>query len=93
MIVVSGILIVIGGAIFLTNSEAENMMRSVGEGGTLVAIGGKIVSINAARKTPGYRFSEIKPITHSMNNSISFNFFLLNNNEVQYNIHYNILRI
>jgi len=49
MIVVSGILIIIGGAIFLTNSEAENMMRSAGEGGTLIAIGGIIVALGSIK--------------------------------------------
>jgi len=49
MIIVSGILIIIGGVISLTNSEAENMMRSVGEGGTLVAIGGIIVALGSIK--------------------------------------------
>ena len=49
MIVVSGILIIIGGAIFLTNSEAENMMRSAGEGGSLIVIGGIIVALGSIK--------------------------------------------
>ena len=49
LIVVSGILIIIGGAIFFTNLEAENMMRSIGEGGTLVAIGAIIVALGSIK--------------------------------------------
>ena len=49
MIIVSGILIIIGGAITLGNSDAENMMRSAGEGGTLIAIGGIIVALGSIK--------------------------------------------
>ena len=58
-----------------------------------LGIGGKIVSSNAATKTPGYTLSETKDTTNSMNDSISFNCFLPSgNNEVQYSILYNNLR-
>jgi len=49
LIVVSGILIIIGGSIFFTNLEAENMMRSVGEGGSLIAIGAIIVALGSIK--------------------------------------------
>jgi hypothetical protein len=49
MIVVSGILIIIGGAISLVNSEAENMMRGVSEGATLIVIGGIIVALGSIK--------------------------------------------
>ncbi len=38
-----------------------------------LGIGGNTVSISAARKTPGYRLSEINEMTHSIIDSISVN--------------------
>jgi len=54
-------------------------------------MGGNTVSINAAKKTPGYRLSETSAITHSMNACISVNYVLApsSNNVIQYSIPHN----
>jgi len=50
MIIVTGLLIIIGGAVFLSSAaESENMARSVGEGGGLVAIGAFIIALGAIK--------------------------------------------
>jgi len=50
MIIVTGILIIIGGAIFLSSAaESENMARSAGEGGGLVGIGAFITALGAIK--------------------------------------------
>lgn len=50
MIIVTGILIIIGGAISLLSAVAsENMVRGVGEGGGLVAIGAIIIVLGAIK--------------------------------------------
>lgn len=50
MIVVSGILIIIGGGVSLSSAvESENMARSVGEGGTLIAIGAFITALGSIK--------------------------------------------
>jgi hypothetical protein len=51
---------------FKTKYPARGKIASLG-------IGGKTVSIKAARKTPGYRLSETNEITHSIKDSISVN--------------------
>ena len=50
MIIVTGILIIIGGAIFLSiAAESENMAISAGEGGGLIAIGAFITALGAIK--------------------------------------------
>ncbi len=50
MIIVTGILIIIGGAVFLlSGAESENMARSAGEGGGLTAIGAFIIALGAIK--------------------------------------------
>ncbi|MFQ5572729.1 MAG: hypothetical protein ACE5EJ_00610 [Nitrosopumilaceae archaeon] len=50
MIIITGILIIIGAAIFLLSAaESENMARSVGEGGGLIAIGGFITALGSIK--------------------------------------------
>jgi len=50
MIIATGILIIIGGAVsILGAAEAENMARSAGEGGGLIGIGGFITALGAIK--------------------------------------------
>jgi len=50
LLIITGILIIIGGAIFLSNSvESENMARMIGEGGGLSAIGAIIIALGALK--------------------------------------------
>ena len=50
MIIVTGLLIIIGGAVFLlSGAESENMARSAGEGGGLTAIGAFIIALGAIK--------------------------------------------
>ena len=50
MIIVTGLLIIIGGAVFLSSAaESENMARSAGEGGGLAAIGAIIIALGAIK--------------------------------------------
>lgn len=50
MLMVTGVLIIIGGAISLASaSESENMARMAGEGGVLIAIGAIIISLGAIK--------------------------------------------
>ena len=50
MIIVTGLLIISGGAVFiLSGAESENMARSAGEGGGLTAIGAFIIALGAIK--------------------------------------------
>lgn len=50
MIIVTGILIIIGGAVSLSGAaESENMSRAAGEGGGLIAIGAFITALGAIK--------------------------------------------
>jgi hypothetical protein len=50
MIIVTGILIIIGGGVSLSSvAETENMARSAGEGGGLIAIGGFITALGITK--------------------------------------------
>jgi len=50
MIIITGILIIIGGAVSLSSAaESENMARSTGEGGGLIAIGAFITALGAIK--------------------------------------------
>ncbi len=50
MIIVTGILIIIGGAVsMLGAAESENMARATGEGGGLIAIGAFITALGAIK--------------------------------------------
>ena len=50
MLIITGILIIIGGAISLTSSmESENMARMAGEGGALIAIGAIIAALGGIK--------------------------------------------
>jgi hypothetical protein len=50
MLIVTGILIIVGGAISITNaSDAENSKRMMGEGGSLIAIGAIIIALGAIK--------------------------------------------
>jgi len=50
MIIVTGLLIIIGGAVFLSSAaESENMARSAGEGGGLTSIGVFIIALGAIK--------------------------------------------
>ena len=50
MIIATGILIIIGGAVSLSSAvESENMARSAGEGGGLIAIGAFITALGAIK--------------------------------------------
>ncbi len=50
MIIVTGILIIIGGAVSLSSAvDSENMARSAGEGGSLVTIGGLITALGSIK--------------------------------------------
>ena len=50
MLIITGILIMIGGAISLTSSmESENMARMAGEGGALIAIGAIIAALGGIK--------------------------------------------
>ncbi|MDH3678183.1 MAG: hypothetical protein OEQ12_07780 [Nitrosopumilus sp.] len=46
MLIITGVLIIIGGAISISSSgESENTARMVGEGGSLIAIGAVIIGL------------------------------------------------
>jgi hypothetical protein len=50
MLIVTGILIIVGGAISITNaSDTENSKRMMGEGGSLIAIGAIIIALGAIK--------------------------------------------
>ena len=50
MIIITGLLIIIGGAVFLlSGTESENMARSAGEGGGLTAICAFIIALGAIK--------------------------------------------
>ncbi len=50
MLIVTGILIIIGGVMSVTSAaEAENSTRMIGEGGSLVIIGGIIAALGAIK--------------------------------------------
>jgi len=50
MLMITGILIIIGGAVSVSSSmESENMTRMAGEGGSLIAIGAIIVALGAIK--------------------------------------------
>ena len=50
MLIVTGILIIIGGSISLSGSvDSENMARMAGEGGSLIAIGAIIIALGAIK--------------------------------------------
>lgn len=50
MIITTGILIIIGGAVSLSSAvESENMARSAGEGGGLIAIGAFITALGVIK--------------------------------------------
>lgn len=50
MLIVTGILIIIGGSISLSSSvDSENMARMAGEGGSLIAIGAIIIALGAIK--------------------------------------------
>ena len=52
MIIVAGILIIIGGAVFLSiisSGETENVAKSAGMGGGLIAIGGFIAALGSIK--------------------------------------------
>ena len=50
MIIATGILIIIGGAVSLSSAmESENMARGAGEGGSLIAIGAFITALGAIK--------------------------------------------
>lgn len=50
MLIITGILIIIGGTISLTStSEAENSSRMVGEGGGLIAVGAIIAALGGIK--------------------------------------------
>ncbi len=50
MIIVTGLLIIIGGAVFLLSGpESANMARAAGEGGGLTAIGAFIIALGAIK--------------------------------------------
>ena len=50
MLIITGILIIIGGAMSLTSSmESENMARMAGEGGALIAIGAIIAALGGIK--------------------------------------------
>ena len=50
MLIVTGALIIIGGAISVSSSvESENMARMAGEGGSLIVIGAIIIALGALK--------------------------------------------
>lgn len=50
MLIVTGILIIIGGVMSVTSAaEAENSTRMIGEGGSLIIIGGIIAALGAIK--------------------------------------------
>jgi hypothetical protein len=50
MLIVTGILIIVGGVISITNaSDTENSKRMMGEGGSLIAIGTIIIALGAIK--------------------------------------------
>jgi len=50
MLMITGVLIIIGGAISVSSSvESENMARMAGEGGSLIVIGAIIIALGAIK--------------------------------------------
>ena len=50
MLIVTGVLIIIGGAVSVSSSmESENMARMAGEGGSLIVIGAIIIALGAIK--------------------------------------------